>query len=596
MTEGSVLQEPGMKPGQIVSVVGVKRHVPAKLSEADGQFASIGVDQYGGLRQAEWLFGQPEIRCDNEGWGQWESKALQAKYKDGYDTNRHFRYGNWAVHLNGGPQASEESWASVSIPVNELKVKDITSIAYDWYAQYNGSSHILDIGPNLVWSAYDPNDHAKRVDFNTYAVDNAVFMDDGLVNRPVEAGWYKFKMTSTDVTERVYWYGNNTGTHSTAPAEGVDGYWSQFVADKGFADWVVYRIQIVIGFWGATRSTGDVWIDAPKINGMPILWEPSKAEQIEIEKRNALMFGEPTLQSNNNSSANWCQGMVSPLDQKGSTGWLACLYGGIQTGDDWARVNIPVNEMHVPDLKTALWSYYMTGAETMGVGMVIWVHDPFDFDNRAEITQLANVAGLEKGAGWNAHELNPSTTQFFFYGENTTKTNLTAGTQYTWAQFVSDELFNTWTIYRITLEYGWEASGTFDDVWVADIKINGVQIPLKPDSSGSGRIARRYVDTATTLALTIAPKTPYRLLTMDIHCSGVLATGELFTATKDAGLGTSFDTVVFSDDLFIGSRTSLFVPFGEGYDFEAEDEIDFANANGGSDTIGLVVRYQTVFA
>jgi len=125
--------------------------------------------------------------------------------------------------------------------------------------------------------------------------------------------------------------------------------------------------------------------------------------------------------------------------------------------------------------------------------------------------------------------------------------------------------------------------------------LNGELIPLKPDSGGSGRIARRYVDTATTLALTIAPKTPWRLLTCDVHASAVLDTGEVLTLTKDAGLGTSFDGVVLSEDLFIGSRTSYFATFGEGYDFDAADELDAAQANGSSDTIGLALRYQTVF-
>ena len=545
-------------------------------------------------------FGQPEIRCDNEGWGQWESKALQAKYKDSYDTNRQFRYGNWAVHLNGGPQASGESWASVSVPVNDLKVADIHSIAYDWYAHQLGTAHILDIGPNLVFSAYDPNDHAKRVDFNTYAVDNNIFMSDGLANRPVEAGWYKYEMTDKDATERVYWYGNNTGTHDSVVTEGSDYYWSQYVVDNIFKDWVVYRVQVMIGYWGSTRSTGDVWIGNLRINDIPVKWEPSEAEKIEIFNRDAKMFGEPTLSARNNGSANWCRGEVSPLDQKSTTGWLACLYGGIQSGwDDYARLEIPVNEMPVPDLKTAMWSYYVTEEEAYGVNMVIWVHDPFHPDYRAEITQQADIATLVKTAGWNEHVLNPSTDQFYFYGETTTKTNLTAGppNYYGWDDFVADELFNTWTIYKITFEWGWSTGNAeFKDVWVADIKLNGQLIPLKPDSGGSGRIARRFTDTATTLAMTIAPKTPFRLLTLDVHASAILDTGEVLTLTKDAGLGTSFDTVILSEDLFIGSRTSYFATFGEGYDFEASDEIDAAQANGSSDTIGLVLRYQTVFS
>uniref|UniRef100_A0A6M3IG19 Uncharacterized protein n=2 Tax=viral metagenome TaxID=1070528 RepID=A0A6M3IG19_9ZZZZ len=194
------------------------------------------------------------------------------------------------------------------------------------------------------------------------------------------------------------------------------------------------------------------------------------------------MFGTPTLSSANNGKARWIRGTTSPLDQKSATGWLANLYGGVQTGDDWARVNIPVNELPVPAFATAKWSYYMSATETMGVNIVIWVHDPDDFDNRAEITQLGGVAGLEKTAGWNAHEFDSTDAGMFYYGEitGTPDTTPTAGTQYTWAQFQADSIFSTYTIYRITIEYGWEASGTFDDAYVADIKLNGQLIPLTP--------------------------------------------------------------------------------------------------------------------
>jgi len=122
----------------------------------------------------------------------------------------------------------------------------------------------------------------------------------------------------------------------------------------------------------------------------------------------------------------------------------------------------------------------MTAAQTMGVNLVIWVHDPNDFSKRAEITQRGNVAGLGKALGWNSHNLDKTVAQFFFYGEGTTGTGLTAGTLYTWAQFQADVLFRTWNIYRISLEYGWEASGTFDHVWVVELKLNGMQIPIRP--------------------------------------------------------------------------------------------------------------------
>ena len=547
-----------------------------------------------------WKFGQPEIRCDNEGWGKWESKALQAKFKDSYDTNRQFRYGNWAVHLNGGPQASEESWASVAIPINEMKVSDIKSIAYDWYAHQLGTSHILDIGPNLVWSAYDPADHSKRVDFNTYGVDNNLFMDDGLANRPIEAGWYRYIMTNTDTTESVYYYANNDGSHTPCVTDGANYLWSQYVVDTVFSNWVVYRVQIMHGYWGSTRSTGDVWIGNLKINDEFVKWEPSEDEKIVLLEKEKTMFGEPSLVSRNNSDAVWAKSGVSPLDQKSSTGWLANLYGGVQSAwDDYARVEIPVDEMHVPDLKTAKWSYYMTEAESYGVNMVIWVHDPFHPDYRTEITQQADIATLIKAGGWNEHVLNPSTDQFYFYGENTTKTNLTAAppNYYGWDDFVADELFNTWTIYKISFDWGWQTGDNeFKDVWVADIELNGKMIPLKPDSGGSGRIGHRLYTVSDTAAHTLAPKTPFRLLSIDCEIDTAGTTDEALTITKDSGIDDAYDTLLLTQNTKTPAITSLFVPFGEGYDFMAVDELDMAWGNTEDRELGFTWTYQTVFS
>ena len=205
------------------------------------------------------------------------------------------------------------------------------------------------------------------------------------------------------------------------------------------------------------------------------------------------IFGAPALVAQNNAKASWVKGsQILTTFQKGGNGWLASLYS-VNSGDDYAGVNISVNnEMHTYDFNSAMWSYYMTAAENYGVNMVIWVHDPDDFDKRAEITQQGDVTGLEKGSGWNAHELNTATTQFFFYGENTTGTSLTAGTQYSWAQFQADALFSKWTIYRISFEWGWIASGTFNLAYLAEVKLNGEIIPLGPKSG------KHMIDVVTT--------------------------------------------------------------------------------------------------
>ena len=312
------------------------------------------------------------------------------------------------------------------------------------------------------------------------------------------------------------------------------------------------------------------------------------------------MFGEPTLQMQGNGEAVWSRGSnIIASHQKGSTGWFAKLYGGVQaTWGSAAEMYIPVNEMPLTDLTvgTTMWSYFMTATELGGVGMVVWVHDPDDFDKRAEISQVGNT--MEKTSGWNAHEL-AAGDDCVWYGENTGThdTTVTAGTVYNFSQFLTDDVFSTYKIYRISFAYGFETGNSeYNDALLADVKINGVQIPLKPDSSGTGRIGRRHVTVAAgAIALTLAPYTPFRLLSLDFHSSAVLDTGEVLTLTKDAKEGALYDTLLLSEDLFIGSRTSYFATFGEGYDFDAGDEIDLAQANGSDDDLGATLVYQTVF-
>jgi len=222
-------------------------------------------------------------------------------------------------------------------------------------------------------------------------------------------------------------------------------------------------------------------------------------------------FGRPTLHTGGAGIASWYKGSALSQHQKG--GILAHLYGGAQSGDDWAAVYIPVNELKVPEFNQAQWAWYQTAAETMGLGIVIWVHDPDDFDKRAEVTQVGGASGLDKAAGQNSHEFNTSTVQMFFYGENTTGTDLTAGTQYSWEQFQADALFSTWTIYRISFDWGWEASGTFESVWLSQVKLQGQMIELDPSfveydivtGIGNGRGVCSTAGTANQITTTTTP-------------------------------------------------------------------------------------------
>ena len=318
-------------------------------------------------------------------------------------------------------------------------------------------------------------------------------------------------------------------------------------------------------------------------------------EFVLIEER--LTFGEPTLLKGKNGDAVWARGyQANSTHQKSPTGWTAQLYGGTQTGDDWGAVYIPVSEMSPDRFLTANWSWYQTNAEAYGLNLVIWMHDPNDFDKRVEITQAPSGAGLEKGAGQNAHELDITATQFFYLGENVSGSGLTASTQYTWAQFQTDALFNDWTIYRISLEWGWYSTGTFEEVWVEDIRLNNQIILLKPDSSGTGRIGHRHVTaTSAAIAHALAPKTPFRLLNFNIEISAAGTTDESLTITKDSGNSAAYDVLILTQNTKTPAITSLHIPFGVGYEYDAWDEVDTAWANTEDRTYGLTWAYQTVF-
>ncbi len=192
------------------------------------------------------------------------------------------------------------------------------------------------------------------------------------------------------------------------------------------------------------------------------------------------LFGQPVLMAGGSGSANWQKGLQSLSTHQKGSGWVANLYGGVQSGDDWGALYLPVNELPITQLDSLYWSWYQTATETMGLGVLIWIHDPADFDKRVEVSQVGGVSGLDKAAGWNSHEFDSTVTQMFYYGEGATGSGLTAGTQYTWDEFQADTIFSGWTVYRISWDWGWEASGTFESAYLTEIKINGMYIELKP--------------------------------------------------------------------------------------------------------------------
>lgn len=320
----------------------------------------------------------------------------------------------------------------------------------------------------------------------------------------------------------------------------------------------------------------------------------SKRQALKYSHRASWLFGKPVLRYQNAGMAGWCKENSLSQWQKGG-GWTANLYGGAQSGsNNWAAVYIPVNEMPVSEFTEAQWSYYMTGAQTFGVNIVLWVHDYEDFTKRAEITQLGNVSGLGKAAYWNSHILDKTTDQFFYYGENTTGTHLTAGATnlYGLDDFQADNLFKNWSIYRISFEYGWEASGTFADVWVAEVNLNGISVPLKPSVGDHiGGEVKTYtkwtVASSNTRADLIAPAAAKRIRVIAVNC--------LNTSTINSGFEVYFGT---GASLWTNPASAIFftylaVPSAADKTFIASDHIVFPEGSQPVGAIGEVVSMRT---
>lgn len=311
------------------------------------------------------------------------------------------------------------------------------------------------------------------------------------------------------------------------------------------------------------------------------------------------IFGDPVLRSGGVSKVGWVQdtGNAESLFQKGTSGYLANLYGGVQDGDDWAAVYIPVDELPVPDFKSALWTYRLTNEEACGVNLVVWVHDPADNNKRAEITQVMGL--VDHADGWNAHELDTSVSQFFYYGEPdpVVGTGLTKGTNYTWAQYQADVVFKGWTIYRISLEYGWIASSTLDDAWVADIKLNGQVIPLKPQRwEKIGRETKSVylatVSDATADAVIIAPNATKRVRIKNVFITTTTATVYLYQVYFSVADSMPAAKAIASITLGTDKNASISIPYGDNGPLgEIGESVSILVSNNVTSTGAFVIIY-----
>ena len=98
---------------------------------------------------------------------------------------------------------------------------------------------------------------------------------------------------------------------------------------------------------------------------------------------------------------------------------------------------------------------------------------------------------------------------------------------------------------------------------------------------------------AAAIAEALAPGVPFRLLRIEVHWSAAPSDSESMTVTLDAGAGAAYDVLLDTVNPSVGSQTDIIFPYGEGYEFEAKDEIDLAYANTGLDTISGRYVYET---
>lgn len=516
----------------------------------------------GGDEGLEWVFGKPYLEAGGEGRAEW-TRSTTAAVSDRVV---------WAAKLDAGTQSSWDDYAKVVIPVNEMAFTSLDSVRL--WAKYTASTGI-DMGVCVY--IHKPTDFDQRVEISHTPYTNSAAGTREL-NYPTEppAAYYRF------------WYGTVTDTPDTCPTEGTGYTWAQFQADSVFSTWTIYKITLDYGYHTGDMVMNGCYVYQCLINGETIRLEPSIEEQINIavdRKANALTtiptwtFGQPELRDSGNGVAKWTKETTSPLNQKGTSGWLADLYGGVQTGGtSWAAVYIPVNEIPVPDFTEALWTYYMDAAEVYGVNIVIWVHDPDDNDLRAEITQSGSATGLEKANAWNAHEFDTSVAQMFYYGEisGTPDTCPTAGTLYTWDQFRGDSIFSQYTIYRISLEYGWYSTGTFTHAYVADVKLNGQVIPLIPPIN---ELVLQTAPMTKTVQVTQALAAASAYSANDIMCSNATTGVQwIFTeiARHDGGSGRIVQAMIQSESENVTPRITLFVSNAT---FSTVDEDHAANTN-----------------
>lgn len=94
-------------------------------------------------------------------------------------------------------------------------------------------------------------------------------------------------------------------------------------------------------------------------------------------------------------------------------------------------------------------------------------------------------------------------------------------------------------------------------------------------------------DGTGAIAVTLTRNQPFRIKRLELHLNTAPTTSEDLTVTRDAKKSTRYDVNYYKRDLSVGSVVDLVIPYGEGYEFPANEEIDIAYTNTDGVTWGL---------
>jgi len=151
---------------------------------------------------------------------------------------------------------------------------------------------------------------------------------------------------------------------------------------------------------------------------------------------------------------------------------------------------------------------------------------------------------------------------------------------------------------QVRIAVGAGTTGTLTVVW-RTIAMSDLSVAyLTAGTNVIGKVKNDPTFTTATgssaIAKAVAPGALFRLLRVELHLSAAPTTSEDFTIDLDAGDGAAYDVNYVTEDLSVGSVTDRTWIFGEGYEFEADDEIDIAYTNTDTGTYGLRIVYELI--